>query len=152
MKDYPRRLFLDTNVYIIGAAVEESAAATILDWAGFAGPGAADVEIVLSAALVDQIRGVARRLGGKDWAGQILMRIWRHMNVRFVLIDLAEGAHLAAAGNIPREDIEIFLAARAGEADCFISANRELVGAIARQTGAFACMTPEEFVRAYLSA
>lgn len=50
------------------------------------------------------------------------------------------------AGNILTEDIEVFLTAQLGNADCFISANRELIKAIAT----FECLTPQAFVTKYL--
>lgn len=150
MNDRPQRVFLDTNVYIVGAAIPDSDEAAILSWAGFDGSQAPGAEVVVSDALFRQIRAVARRLRHKDWAGEILMRIWRYMSVRFVIIKPEEGADLGAAAAIPREDVEIFLAAREGGVDCFVSANRELVRAVAAKTGDFDCLMPEEFVSRFL--
>ncbi len=150
MNNQPARVFLDTNVYIVGAAIADSPEAAILDWAGFDGSTVPTVEVVVSETLFRQIRGVARRLRGKDWAGEILMRIWRYMTVRFVIVDPQESAQMREQGTIPSEDVEIFLAAREGDAECFVSANRELVRAVAAQSGAFICLTPEEFVSQYL--
>lgn len=151
MSERPERVFLDTNVYIIGAAIADSHEAAILNWAGFDGSKASEIEVVVSDALFRQIRAVARRLRHKDWAGEILMRIWRNMSVRFVIVDPQESAELDSLAAIPREDVEIFLAAREGEVDCLVSANRELVRAAAAETGAFVCLTPEEFVDRFLS-
>jgi hypothetical protein len=145
------RVFLDTNGYIVGAAFPESAEAAILEWAGFDGTTPPAVEVVVSEALFEQIRAVARRVRGKDWAGEILMRLWRYMRIRFVIIDPAESTQLTQQGTIPREDVEIFLAARQGGADLFVSANRELVRAAAAQTGAFRCLSAEDFVAQYLA-
>jgi hypothetical protein len=50
---------------------------------------------------------------------------------------------------IPREDIEVYLSAVAGAADCFVSANHELVRVLAAQDDAFPCLTPEEFVERF---
>lgn len=144
------RLFLDTNVYIVGAALPDTPEAAILSWAGFDGTPAPSVEVIVSEALFEQIRAVARRLQDKDWAGEILMRIWRYLTVRFVIVDPEESARLIEQGAIPREDVDIFLAARQGEADVFVSSNRELVRTAATQTGAFRCLSPEEFVSHYL--
>lgn len=47
---------------------------------------------------------------------------------------------------IPSEDIYIFLTANYGNADCFVSGNRELIQAIAD----FECLTPSDFVNKYL--
>jgi hypothetical protein len=66
MADQPRRVFFETNIYIIGAAMAHSAEAQILRWAGYGAyePGA--TEVVVSEALFDQIVRVARRLRNKD--------------------------------------------------------------------------------------
>ncbi len=147
----PRRLFLDTNVYIIGAALDDSPEALILNWAGFAGQPAKPVEIVVSNALFGQILRVAKRLRGKDWGGEILAHIWQGMNVAYVMLDDDEIKELLAAGVIPREDVDIYLTAKVGKADCFVSANRELVRVLAQQTGAFECLFAAEFVAKYIN-
>jgi predicted nucleic acid-binding protein len=49
---------------------------------------------------------------------------------------------------IPSEDIEIFLTAKLGKADCFVSDNRELLQAIAD----FECLTPNNFRQKYLTS
>ena len=90
MKSHPQRLFLDTNVFVVGAAFADSPEAAILDWAGFSSQRRADVVILVSDALFQQIARVARRLRGKDWAGQILERVWRNMIVDYVPLRDAE--------------------------------------------------------------
>jgi predicted nucleic acid-binding protein len=47
---------------------------------------------------------------------------------------------------IPREDIYIYLTAKYGQADCFISGNRELIKTIAD----FECITADNFIKKYL--
>ncbi|CCQ70054.1 hypothetical protein CWATWH0402_3964 [Crocosphaera watsonii WH 0402] len=47
---------------------------------------------------------------------------------------------------IPTEDIEIYLSAKYGQADCFVSGNRELLKAIAD----FECLTIDDFINKYL--
>lgn len=152
MQSYPRRVFLDTNVYIVGAAFQDSPEAALLDWAGFGSQSGADVVILVSDALFQQISRVAQRLRHKDWAGEIIGRIWRGMMVDYVLLDEVEINRVAAEGSIPCEDITVYLTALRGRADCFVSANHELVQALARQTGAFDCMTAANFVESYLSS
>ncbi len=146
----PLRLFLDTNIYIIGAALDDSPEARILNWAGFAGEPEQPVEIVVSDALFGQILRVAKRLQGKDWGGEILAYIWRGMNVDYVILDSDEIKILLADGVIPREDVDIYLTAKTGRVDCFVSANRELVQVLAAQTGAFECLSAPEFVAKYM--
>lgn len=150
MSSFPKRIFFDTNVFIIGAAMVESPEATILDWAGFAGSPTMPVEIIVSDVLIEQILRVARRIRGKDWAGEIVSRIWQGMNIRYVLLNQEDIARLIQTRIIPREDVEIYLTAKVGEADCFVSANRELIRIIAEKQGDFECLDPEGFVDQYL--
>ena len=150
MKDHPRRLFLDTNVFIVGAAFADSHEAAILEWAGYGSRRGADVVILVSDALFQQISRVAQRLRHKDWAGEIIGRIWRDMTVDYVLLDEAEIERLEAQSIVPREDITVYLTAFNGRADCFVSANHELVRVLANQTGSFECLTPAIFVETYL--
>ena len=151
MPDIPKSIFLDTNVFIIGASSPDSPEAAILDWAGFGASGIPPVEVIASDALFKQILRVARRLRGKDWGGEIVARIWQGMNVRYVLIDPEEAKRLLRQGTIPREDVEIYLTSKAGGADCFISANRELVRVLADRQGDFEYLDAEAFVAKYLA-
>lgn len=148
--DSPRRVFLDTNVFIVGSAFEQSPEASILDWAGFGSQRGSDVVIIVSEALFQQISRVAQRLRHKDWAGEIIGRIWREMTVDYVLLDEDEIQRLEAQGKVPREDITVYLTALNGRADCFVSANHELVRVLASQSSGFECMTPTIFVETYL--
>jgi predicted nucleic acid-binding protein len=146
----PTRIFLDTNVFIIGAALADSPEAMILKWAGFAGESVEPVEIIVSDALFGQILRVAKRVQGKDWGGEILARIWQGMNVQYVLLDERDIQALVQKNIVPREDVEIYLTAKAGKAECFISANRELIRVLARESGAFECLDAAEFVSKYI--
>lgn len=144
-----RRVFFDTNIYIVGAALESSPEAKILEWAGWGGHPP-QVEVVISDALLAQISRVARRLRNKDWAGELLTQIWRNMQIVFVLLDPVAVGELEEQQVIPREDVTVYLSARTGRAQCFISANHELVRVLTMQTGDFDCLTPEEFARRYV--
>jgi predicted nucleic acid-binding protein len=149
----PNRILLDTNVYIVGAATNSGPEAKILDWLGFFEEleNPPPVEVVASDALFRQIRRVARRVQNKDWGGKLLANIWQHLSVRYVMLDSSESLNLHTPIVIPREDIEIYLTARAGQTECLVSANREFIRALAAETGAFECLTPEAFVAKYLS-
>ena len=57
-----------------------------------------------------------------------------------------EANQLLVGKSIPSEDIYIYLTAKYGRADYFISSNRELIKSIAD----FECLTPETFVDKYL--
>lgn len=81
-----QRIFLDTNVYIIGALDPHSPEYRILDWVGFGGEKLWTVEVVVSPDLFDEISRVAKRLRNKDWSGEILSRIWQSLNLHYVVI------------------------------------------------------------------
>jgi predicted nucleic acid-binding protein len=151
MTSPPLRILLDTNVYILGAADPASAEGRVLRWAGFDG-SETEVAVVMSDEVLDQIRRVGRRLGGKDWAGELLSRIWRNLKLAYVSVTTEEITELAEAQPaIPREDLSVYLAARAGAAECFVSYNHELIAALAAVQQEFESLTPDTFVRRYLT-
>ena len=143
----PRRILLDTNVYVVGLLEETSFEAQVLDFL------AAQTEtiILFSSELEEQLRRVGRRLADKDWAGFILYLIWRDYAIDYVIPPMPV-KELEDTGDIPREDLGIYLTALMGEADCFVSANLELVKQVAVKQRVFACLTPEEFVKKYIQA
>jgi len=146
----PKRVFLDTNIYIIGASDPASAEGRILRWAGFDGLET-DVEIVMSDEVLDQIRRVGRRVAGKDWAGDLLARLWRNLKLAYVKVTAEEVVELAnAQPSIPREDLIVYLTARNGAAECFVSYNHELITTLASTHQEFESVKPEDFVRLYL--
>ena len=145
-----QRIFLDTNVFIIGDAHKESAESIILESLGYRGKQPIlNTEIIFSDELLDQIRRVSKYLYGKQQAGEIISNIWRWFNIFYVTTTLdwtEEKLNLINAKIIPSEDIEIYLSAKYGSADCFVSGNRELIKVIAD----FDCLTPDAFVNKYL--
>ena len=145
-----RRIFLDTNVLIIGDADKQSPESIILEALGYRGKSPSlTAEIVFSDELVDQIRRVSKYLYGKQQAGQIMANLWHWLNIYYLpsTIDWRQD-QLALINNqtIPSEDIEIYLTAKYGQADCFVSGNRKLLTTIAE----FDCLTPSEFINKYL--
>ncbi|MEL6815952.1 MAG: hypothetical protein AAFP03_14240 [Cyanobacteria bacterium J06598_3] len=146
----PKRIFLDTNVYIVGIADTDSIEWKILTWLGFDGSQRAGAEVIISAELIEQILRVAKRLKSKDWAGSIVSRMWQNLNLRYVLVDDQEYSQLAALGWLPREAIGVYLAAKQGRTDCFISSNHGLIRAVVTETGEFECLTPENFAKKYM--
>lgn len=142
----PSRLLLDTNVFILGfldlGSPEGRVLRILVDHP--------DVTLILSNELVAQIRRVARRTGGKDWAGYLLSRIWQDYPIEYVLVSVDEKRELEAQADIPREDIGIYLTALRGRAECLVLANHELVQQAAARQRLFECLTPEEFLRTYL--
>lgn len=144
------RVFLDTNVYIIGFTDETSPEARILQWTGIAQDDSERVEVIVSTELFDEIRRVGKRLFDKDWVGAALAFIWHRMELHYVVINGEELRSIIATGLIPREDAEVYCTARTGQAHYFVSANHKLVAALVEHTGDFACLTPQQFVNKYL--
>jgi len=82
---YLQRIFLDTNVFIIGDADKESAEGLILESLGYRGKQPVlNTEIIFSDELLDQIRRVSKYLYGKQQAGEIISNIWRWFNIFYV--------------------------------------------------------------------
>jgi predicted nucleic acid-binding protein len=105
--------------------------------------------MIISQELINQILRVGKRLQGKDWAAKIVTRIWVNLDCLFIPKTeqiLIEAKQILANKAIPREDIFIYLTAKYGEADSFVSSNRELI----RQIADFECLTPENFIQKYL--
>lgn len=86
----------------------------------------------------------------KDWAGKIINDIWATLNPELVTIVPAEFLQLQASGDLPSEDIGVYLTARTGKVNCFVSANYKLIAALVAQTQEFEFLTPEEFVSRYI--
>lgn len=144
-------IFLDTNVYIIGAIEPESPEGIILRALGWKFPNNQAATVVISEELIKQIARVAKRLRNKDLSGEIIGRIWQNLKVIYVHIDELELAKMEVLGIIPREDIGVYLTAKTGQADCFISANHKLIKVLAQQTGEFESLTPSAFVSKYIT-
>ena len=45
----------------------------------------------------------------------------------------------------------VYLTAKIGQSQCFISANHKLIKVLVQQTGEFECLTPSEFFNKYLN-
>jgi len=121
-----------------------------LQWLGWEVKNNNTVEVVISEELIDQISRVAKRLKNKDWSGEIIGRIWQNLKVFYVQIDESELARIEALAVIPREDVGVYLTAKVGQSQCFISANHKLIKILAQKTGEFECLTPSEFISKYL--
>jgi predicted nucleic acid-binding protein len=148
----PLRILLDTNVFILGVIEPDSFEGQILAWLEQIEPTSPAIEILISEPLLDQITRVAKRLVHKDWAGHLLNRVLSYPSIRYTLIDDNEVAYWLTQKTIPHEDIEIYLTAKAGVAQCFVSTNHELIQALVKQTQDCECLTPEAFFNKYLSS
>jgi predicted nucleic acid-binding protein len=146
----PQRVFLDTNVYIVGVSDVESADWQILQWLGFEKRRYKACEVIISVEVIEQILRVGKRLQGKDWASAIVAQIWKNLNLRYVILEEKDRVLSEILRWLPREDLGIYLTAKKGRADFFISSNHELIRAISSQLKEFECLTPEEFVITYV--
>lgn len=145
-----KKIFLDTNIYIFGQLKPLSLEEQILQWLGFYPPNnKSSIQVIISQELINQILRVGKRLRGKDWAAKIVAQIWQNLNCLFIPETkemISEADKIRSEQLIPCEDVFVYLTAKYGEADIFVSENRELIKAIAD----FECLTSEEFVNKYL--
>ncbi len=142
----PVRVLVDTNIFIVGflglsqqeKGVESQILRQLADQRRFT--------LLFSNELSDQIRRVARRVGGKDWAGLLLNFIWQTFNIEIIpvpeLIEVFERYN----GKIPSEDILVFVTAVLGQADCLISRNHEFIRQAMAEQETFECLAPAEFL------
>jgi predicted nucleic acid-binding protein len=146
-----KRVFLDTNIYITGDANKQSFESIIFEAFGYRNkPKLFEAEIILSNEVLDQIRRVSKYLYDKDQAGEIISNIWHWFDIFYVPVTVQWQEEQLLLNNstvIPSENIEIYLTAKFGKADCFVSGNRELIKSIAD----FQCLTPEDFINQYIS-
>jgi predicted nucleic acid-binding protein len=144
------KIFLDTNIYIIGQLNPLSPEEHLLQWLGYYTPNyKSQAKVIISQELINQILLVGKRLKGKDWAAKTVDQIWQNLDCLFVPETRemqAEARKILAQKGIPNEDIFIYLTAKYGEADIFVSENRELIKLIAD----FECLNSEEFINKYL--
>lgn len=142
----PIRVLVDTNVFIAGflglsqreGNFESQVLRQLADQRQFT--------LLFSNELSDQIRRVAHRVGGKDWAGLLLNFIWQTFNIEIVPIPELIEIFERYKGRIPSEDILIFVTATLGQADCLISRNHVFVRRAMAEQDAFECLTPAEFL------
>jgi predicted nucleic acid-binding protein len=145
-----RRIFLDTNIYIIGQLKPLSPAEQLLKWLGYyTTNNQSQIKVIISQELINQILRVGKRLQGKDWAAKTVAQIWQNLNCLFIPETdemKTEASKMIAEKLVPSEDVFIYLTAKYGEVDIFVSENRELIKVIA----SFECLTSEEFIDKYL--
>jgi predicted nucleic acid-binding protein len=146
----PKRIFLDTNIYIIGVADSSSNERKILNWLGLNNNQNNSIEVIVSEELFNQILRVSKRLKNKDWGSKIVNKIWHNFNVYYISVEPQELVNIESLGVIPREDVGIYLTASKGQAKCFVSTNHKLIQSLVKETGEFECLIPSEFVKKYL--
>lgn len=144
MDALPRRILLDTNVFLIGLLDATSPEAKILNRLA-----RSSSILIFSSELEEQLRRVSRRIEDKDWAGFVLYVIWRDYAIDYIQVPQSLAKEIEDQIDLPREDVGVYLTALLGEAECFVSANRELVKQAANKQRVFECLTAEEFVEKY---
>ena len=145
----PKSIFLDTNIYILGALDLASDENKILSLLINDGNSDQQTRVIFSQELIDQILRVGKRFQNKDWSSGLLTRLWQQLQVDFIFVEDQDIQAIADAGVIPREDAGIYLTAKQGKAQCFVSRNYKLIRALVEQTEEFECFTPIEFLQKY---
>lgn len=145
----PKSIFLDTNIYILGALDLASDENKILSLLINDENSDRQTRVIFSQELIDQILRVGKRLQNKDWSSGLLTRLWQQLQVDFIFVEDQDIQAIANAGIIPREDAGIYLTAKQGKAQCFVSRNYKLIRALVEQTEEFECFTPIEFLQKY---
>lgn len=145
----PKSIFLDTNIYILGALDLDSDESKILSLLISAENSNWQTRVIFSQELIDQILRVGKRLQNKDWSSGLLTRLWQQLQVDFIFVEDQDIQVIANAGIIPREDAGIYLTAKQGKTQCFVSRNYKLIRALVQQTEEFECLTPSEFLQKY---
>jgi len=106
---------------------------------------------VLCEELGEQIKNVAKRTEGKDWAGRIFNIIWCEVQPIYIPQYRYNEIKKEYKDKVPRKDLAIFAAALAGKVDYLVSENREFIRLAAESQNLFKCMDSETFVREVLS-
>ena len=146
------RIFLDTNIYIVGAVDDQSDECRILEWLGFWQKSTTGFRVIVSQELLNQVARVAKRTQNKDWSGELLNLMLGNFDIIYAILEEKDLAALQRQAIVPREDISVYLTAQVGEADYFVSANHKLIRSLVQETQEFECLTPAEFVEKYLRA
>jgi len=145
----PKSVFLDTNIYILGALDLNSDESKILSLLVSDKNSDEQTRVIFSQELIDQILRVGKRLQNKDWSSGLLIKLWQQLKVDFIFVEDQDIQAIADAGIIPREDAGVYLTAKQGKAKCFVSRNYKLIRALVEQTEEFECFTPSEFLQKY---
>ncbi len=148
VRSLPNSIFFDTNIYIFAALdinSEESKILSLLET-----DSNRQTKVIFSQELIDQILRVGKRLQNKDWSSSLLARLWQQLPIDFIFVDDQDIQVIVDAGVIPREDAGVYLTARQGKVECFVSRNYKLIRALVEQTEEFECLTPSEFLQKYL--
>jgi hypothetical protein len=75
----PKSVFLDTNIYILGALDLNSDESKILSLLVSDENSDEQTRVIFSQELIDQILRVGKRLQNKDWSSGLLTRLWQQL-------------------------------------------------------------------------
>ncbi|MBK8434859.1 MAG: hypothetical protein IPL28_27735 [Chloroflexi bacterium] len=141
------RVLVDTQIFIEGHLTSHSPEAVVLT---LLHRQKHKFTLLLSSQLQEQIQNVGKRVGGKDWSGTLINRLWHDFEVDFITLP-----HPLIPSNryphIPKEDLVIFLTALHGRANIMISENHEFVRRAAEAQNLFTCLKAAEFLAQYNS-
>lgn len=139
MKRVAYRLYLDTNVFVFGRALEKSNSKIILDLAK-----TGVVAIIISDVLVSEVRDVFVRLYGRE-AGKYIRFYVESLPKRRKINALKIARERRKYASFARdEDLDHLTAAKIGRADYFITTDSDFI-----ESGAKAVvkmLTPKKFV------
>lgn len=121
MPSLPNSIFFDTNIYIFAALDIDSEESKILSLLEI--DNNRQTKVIFSQELIDQILRVGKRLQNKDCSSSLLARLWQQLQIDFIFVDDQDIQAIADAGVIPREDAGVYLTAKQGKAECFVSRN-----------------------------
>lgn len=142
------RVLFDTHIFIWGYLHSQPPSANLLQALR---DQPEQFILLFSDELLEQLRRVGRRVGGRQWIGGILARIWQDFVIEMVEItedDLVVVRH--EFPSVPAEDVGIFLTAYHGKADVMVSDNRKFMRAAGASQNLFTCLTVDEFLNQYI--
>jgi len=87
MASLPESIFLDTNIFIFGALDPDSDENKILSILQKDRNREQTITVIVSQELIEQILRVGKRLQNKDWASDLLARLWEQLQVDFIFVD-----------------------------------------------------------------
>lgn len=138
------RLVLDTNIFIVGfielGAEKETPETEILRDLLYK-----EKTLLLSTEIEEQILRIILRIKNKDFAGLIRHMLWSDYKIEYVNIS-GKDYPKNFKELIPRKDLDIFLAAYFGNADAFITNDKEFLKRAKECAPDFQCVNAEEFV------
>jgi len=139
MKRIAYKLYLDTNVYVLGRKLEKSNSRIILDLAK-----TGLVTVIISDILVSEVKEVFARLYGREIGKYARFYVESLPNRRKVSALEIAGERRKYASLVRNEDLDHLTTAKIGGADYFISTDSDFIESDAKEV--VKILTPRRFV------